>query len=146
MKVLFVDDNVLRLQKLQAWAPDVKFVWARSAGVALGILERDRGDVYHAILLDHDLDTSAVVESDLGKDGRDVVSAVVRNVSRTTPILVHSTNREHAPEMADRLQQAGFYVELVSINDLTREVFMDFLNYARDAWEHPTGGIGAGNH
>jgi CheY-like chemotaxis protein len=146
MKVLLIEDNELRLQKLQVWAPDVHFVWAKSAGMALGILERDRGEVYHAIMLDHDLDTSAVVESDHSKDGRDVMASILRNVSRQTPILVHSTNKEYGTMMAEQLEQAGFYVERISMNDLTRASLKEFFDYARDVWEHPTGGIGAGNH
>jgi len=146
VKVLIVEDNQLRVQRMQAWAPDVHFVWARSAGVALGILERDRGQVYHAILLDHDLDTSVVVDSDRSKDGRDVTKAIIQKISASVPVLVHSTNKEYGRVMVERLHNAGFYVEHISMNDLTKERLLDFLDYARDSWEHPTGGIGAGNH
>ena len=146
LKVLIVEDNILRLQRMQAWAPDVHFVWARSAGAAFRILKRDHGQVYQAVLLDHDLDTSTIVASDHGKDGRDVVKSVIRYISASVPVLVHSTNKEYGHVMASQLEQAGFYTEHISMNDLTKAAFLEFLDYARDAWEHPTGGIGAGNH
>ena len=144
IRVLIVEDNPLRLQRLQAWVPDVNFVWAKSAGMALGILERDRGAVYYALMLDHDLDTSAVVPSDRSMDGRDVVASVIRNMSTATPVLVHSTNREYAAVMVERLQHAGFYVEHISMNDLTKARLKEFLAYAKDVWDHPSGGISDG--
>jgi CheY-like chemotaxis protein len=137
VKVLLVDDNELRLRKLQALAPSVTFVWARSAGAALGILDRDRGRAYHAIMLDHDLDLAPIVPGDLGRDGRDVMAAIIRNVSTMTPIMVHSTNREYGATMATRLTEAGFYVEYAPISRLTREAFRDFLEYAQETWDNP---------
>lgn len=55
-RTLIVEDDPERANILQDWLPDnVRPVVVTSAGKAMGVLARDRGNVYAGILLDHDL-------------------------------------------------------------------------------------------
>src|SRR6056297_849675 len=100
-RILMIEDDTERAELLQSWLPkDVIVVMASSAGRALGILERDRGYVYAGLMLDHDLQLQTATEADKGLSGSNIVDAVIRNIDRRTPILVHSYNRSKAPIMA----------------------------------------------
>ena len=127
-RVLLVEDDPERERLLRSWLPPgVRVVVARSAGQALGILERDRGDVYGAILLDHDLTERTVTERDRSLSGSDVVGAVVAHVDRTVPVLVHSMNPREAPGMVERLERAGFDVTRRPMAQLTREWLVHWI-------------------
>ncbi len=136
IRILIIEDDPDRVEKLRSWLPtDVIAVAARSAGMAMGILKRDKGKVYAGIMLDHDLDKSPVCETDLKLCGQDVVKLIIRNVSKEVPILIHSCNPSEAPVMHSLLEKAGFAVERISMNDLTEESFKEWLNYVRENWE-----------
>ena len=111
-RILVVEDDARRVAKFKQWAAvfddDIRFVWAKSVGPALGILARDEEDTYHGVMLDHDLHTNTVIDIEQGFDGRNVVHAVIENIRKDIPILVHSANRRFAPIMADMLAEAGF--------------------------------------
>ena len=52
--ILLVEDDPLRAEKIQACIPrGARCIWARSAGVAIGVLKRD---TFACVLLDHDLE------------------------------------------------------------------------------------------
>jgi CheY-like chemotaxis protein len=133
MRILIVEDNLERERQLCSWLPSgVKPVVATSAGRAIGILARDNGKVYGAIVLDHDLQQRCATDSDSFLSGQDVVDAIVRNVSREVPILVHSVNASQGPVMARRLLRAGYDVTQIPMDQLTSEAFSKWLQEAQD--------------
>jgi len=106
-----VGDDPERALQLQSWLPeDVRTLVAASAGRALGVLERDRGSVYAGILLDHDLQQRAATDSECHLCGSDAVDAIIVNVSKHVPVLVHLVNVSQAPVLANRLERAGFWI------------------------------------
>jgi CheY-like chemotaxis protein len=136
MRVLMVEDNEIRAQRLQSWLPeDVRTVVASSVGRALGVLQRDRGDVYAGILLDHDLGQQAAVSSDRYMTGMDVVDAIIMNIAKHVPILVHSMNLTWAPVMVSRLTSAGFWVTRVQMDNLTEEWLHEWMEDVREIWK-----------
>jgi CheY-like chemotaxis protein len=135
LRVLIIEDDRGRVRTFKSWLPeDVIPVVAWSAGRALGILERDRGNVYAGILLDHDLQQLAATGADEYLSGTQVVEAIVRNVSTEVPILVHSMNPARAPVMARRLAEAGFSVTQVPMEALDRERLGEWLQDVRAFW------------
>ena len=101
----------------------------------MGILKRDKGKVYAGIVLDHDLEKNPASESDLFLCGQDVVDTIIKNVSKQVPILIHSVNESQAPVMQTMLEKAGFAVERIPMDILTRESFNEWLEYVRENWE-----------
>jgi len=136
MRILIIEDDPAREEKLCSWVPvDMKAVIARSAGTAIGILKRDRGKVYAGIVLDHDLDQRPASETDRFMCGKDVADAIIVNVSKDIPILIHSINESQAPVMQTTLEEAGFAVERIPMDILTRESFNEWLGYVRETCE-----------
>jgi hypothetical protein len=132
-RVLIVEDNLSRIHRFQEWIPaGMRAVIATSAGQAMGILRRDRGNVYGAVLLDHDLQERVASESDRLLSGRDVADVVIENVSKDVPILIHSMNTAGARGMADALKRAGFDVTVVPMSCLDREAVVEWLKEARE--------------
>jgi len=101
----------------------------------MGILKKDKGIVYAGIMLDHDLEKRPVYETDLRLCGQDVVHLIVENIPRHVPILIHSCNPSEAPVMHSLLENAGFAAERISMNELTKESFNEWLDYVRENWE-----------
>ncbi len=118
-----------------ASGPALRTVVVASAGRALGVLQRERGSVYAGILLDHDLQEQAATDSDRHLSGNDVVDAIIMNVSKHVPILVHSVNVSQAPVMVGRLESAGFWVTRVPMDKLTKEKLDEWLEEVREIWE-----------
>ena len=136
MRILIIEDDPAREEKLRSWLPvDMNAVISRSAGRAIGILKRDKGKVYAGIVLDHDLGKRPASESDLFLCGTDVVDAIIINVSRDVLILIHSVNESQAPVMHTMLQNAGFMVDRIPMDTLTRESFNEWLDYIRENYE-----------
>jgi CheY-like chemotaxis protein len=133
LRILLIEDDVRRVERFQAWLPkDVIVVVARSAGPAIGILERDRGAVYSGILLDHDLQERAIAGVDSHLSGSDVARAIVQYVDPGAPILVHSMNPQRAPLMAKRLDDAGFVVTQAPMETLDRDQVLAWLESVRE--------------
>lgn len=127
-RLLMIEDDSHRADLVRGWLPaEVQLVVARSAGVAVGVVKRDSGDIYCGILLDHDLDQHAATESDRQMSGMDAVGAIIQHVARTTPVLVHSMNASQAPVMVDRLRRAGFDVTRIPFAELDRQSLLDWL-------------------
>ncbi len=134
MRILIIEDNTQREKLLCSWIPpDARVVIARSAGRAIGILERDRGRVYSGIVLDHDLQEKAATEADRYLSGQDLVDRIISNVSMDVPILVHSLNASQGWVMAVRLQKRGFDVTHIPMNLLTARVFEEWVQEVRGA-------------
>jgi CheY-like chemotaxis protein len=131
-----VEDSSTRIELLKSWLPeDVKAVVASSAGKALGVLKRDRGQVYSGILLDHDLQEQAVTATDLGLSGTDIVKSIAANVSRLVPVLIHSMNIERAQGMVGVLEGWGFMVTRIPMDRLTKDAFLNWIGEVRNVWE-----------
>ena len=64
--------------------------------------------------------------------GTDVVEAIIFNVSKDVPILIHSVNQSQAPVMHTMLEKAGFAVERIPMNVPTGESFNEWLDFVRD--------------
>lgn len=99
-RVLIIEDDENRLKFFQATIGDkARIVAATSAGQAIGIIERDKGVVYGAIFLDHDLNKRTKTDQDLILTGRHVVEHIIKNISADVPVLVHSMSLTGAREM-----------------------------------------------
>ncbi len=130
-RILIIEDNTKREELLCSWVPpDIRTVIARSAGIAIGILERDRGKVYSGIVLDHDLQEKTVTEADQYLSGQDLVDTIIRNVDRNVHILVHSVNASQSWVMVVRLQKQGFDVTQMPMSFLTAQAFAEWLGQA----------------
>ena len=135
-RLLIIEDDHERERILKSWLPeDVKTVVAGSGGRAIGVLERDKGNVYAGILLDHDLQGRAATATDCSLDGKDVVNMIVKNISKNVPILVHSMNVTQAPVMANKLEKEGFCVTRIPMAILTKERLQEWVAEARAIWE-----------
>ncbi len=135
-RLLVIEDNAERLKYFRTWVnSEVLIVWARSAGVALGLIQRDPGYVYGGVLLDHDLDEQAMTDIDLRLSGTQVAEALIKHFSSDIPVLVHSVNVIQAPRVASRLEQAGFWVTQIPMHRLTCHAFTNWLSEAMDLWE-----------
>lgn len=110
-------------------------VVVNNAGSALGLLERDKGHVYAGICLDHDLQQQTKTTADCKLSGSTVVDSIVRNISPDVPILIHSMNPGPAPLMAQKLENAGFYINRVPMCDLNSVAFQCWLDEVKEIWE-----------
>jgi len=95
LRVLMVEDNQDRVDNCKVIARNCRcnIVWAKSAGMAIGMLRRDSGRVYDGIMIDHDLQDQKITSNDGNFNGKDVAMAVIRYVDKDVPIFVHSSNR-----------------------------------------------------
>jgi hypothetical protein len=127
-RILVVEDDPAREKALRSWMPaHIRPVVAPGAGAAIGTLRRDKGSVYSAILLDHDLQSRRASEQDEHLSGEHVVDAIADYVDRAVPILIHSMNPAGRAAMASRLRRAGFTVEVVPMEALTAERLREWL-------------------
>lgn len=134
--LLLVEDETRRLNWFTERLPrSFRIVHARSAGVALGIIERDGGYVYGGMMLDHDLQSQTLVPSDRGLSGSHIIEAIYSKISRDVPVLVHSMNPEKSPVMVRRLEEAGFYVQKVPWEFMNKQFFHEWLDEVEELWE-----------
>ena len=108
--ILLVEDDPLRAKKIQACIPrGARCIWARSAGVAIGVLKRD---TFVCVLLDHDLEKEPY---NSGLNGQAVARAICETQSRKMcRIFIHSQNSIGGAAMRQLLSEAGFDVERCS--------------------------------
>jgi len=129
LPLLIIEDDSDREERLKSWlTDDFRPVVAQSAGAALGILSRDRGDVLKGIVLDHDLEKRTLTEADNKLNGHDVVRSIIQNTAKETPILIHSVNYIESPLMVSRLTKSGFDVLRIPMSDLDEESFQEWLD------------------
>jgi len=135
-RILIVEDNIARANMLKAWLPkDVRPVLVESAGKAIGLLKRDRGNVYAGIMLDHDLQESTITEADRYLTGKNVVDSIIQNIPNNVPILVHSVNVTQGPVMVKRLEKLNYCVTRIPMSELTFEKCSEWLVEVRELWE-----------
>jgi CheY-like chemotaxis protein len=136
LKILIVEDDRKRVELFESWMPDgFRAIFARTAGTALGILERDRRHVYAGVCLDHDLQQCVVVASDRDLSGSTVVRAVAKYISPDVPVLVHSQNLARACYMVDKLTAAGFDVTRIPMDKLECNLFHEWLEEVKEMWQ-----------
>jgi CheY-like chemotaxis protein len=118
--ILLIEDDSKRADRFKNLAPPgIRIVHARTAGLAIGILRRDR---FKAIILDHDLSKSGITAQDNSLSGSDLVEIIVTSQKRGLPILIHTISREGGPLMAKRLTAEGFDVMRCPYPELSDEV------------------------
>ncbi|MBI3605020.1 MAG: hypothetical protein HY202_03220 [Nitrospirae bacterium] len=118
--ILLIEDDSKRVDRFKALAlPGIRIIHARSAGLAIGILRRDR---FNAIILDHDLSNAGITDQDHSLSGSNLVEIVVTSQKRGLPILIHTISRDGGPLMARRLTAEGFEVMRYPYPDLSDEV------------------------
>ncbi len=136
IRILIIEDDRKRIEQFQKWLPDeFRGVIAKTAGTAVGLLERDKGYVYGGICLDHDLQQQAVISSDYDLSGFTVVRAVVKYVAPNVPVLIHSRNLKGARSMEIKLLDSGFSVTRIAMDNLEKEIFHQWLEEVREMWE-----------
>lgn len=127
-RILIVEDDAVRERRIRSWLPaGWRAVVATSAGAAIGTLRLDRGRVYSAIALDHDLQARRASDRDLHLSGEDVAEAIASFVDPSVHVLIHSMNTARRGSMAEFLRQAGFAVEVIPISDLGPERLQSWL-------------------
>lgn len=132
---MLIEDSQHRIDRIRSWLPGgCLLVVAASAGKAIGILQRDRGYVYGAVMLDHDLHEQPATEDDLSLSGSDLVETLITHLSRDVPILIHSMNPTRAPSLVHRLNRAGFDVTRIPFEELDKATFLSWLEDARYNW------------
>jgi CheY-like chemotaxis protein len=135
LRILLVEDDDGRARKITGWLPaDYRVVRPRSAGQAIGVIQRDR-DTYAGIILDHDLQGNIATDMDEFLAGSDVVKSIISQVSPDIPVLVHSMNPVDAPKMVRELEKKGFSVTRIPMNSMTEENLGEWLEEVRESWE-----------
>lgn len=135
--ILVVEDHEHRVRRFEGWSPPgFRLLWARSAGVAIGMIKRDPGRVYDGIMLDHDLTDQNITDHDRLFNGRDVVKGVIQHIDDDVPVFVHSANVSGGPHMRHTLEGAGFDVEQLAMGSVTANRYRSWLEKVRQAhWE-----------
>lgn len=121
--ILLVEDDPLRAEKIQACIPrGARCIWARSAGVAIGVLKRD---TFACVLLDHDLEKEPY---NSGLNGQAVARAICETQSRKMcRIFAHSQNSIGGAAMRQLLSEAGFDVERFSWCEEASAILREWL-------------------
>ena len=131
-----MEDDDVRAAILQSWLPpDVRVVRAPTAGVALGVIRRDAGQVYAGVMLDHDLQEHAQHGVDHLQSGTDVADAIRQHFSPHIPVLIHSTNSTGGARMNARLQGSGFDVTRMRMSNLSRSFLAEWMEEVREIWQ-----------
>jgi CheY-like chemotaxis protein len=134
IRILLIEDDKNRVEKIRSWLPDdVRLVDAASAGRVIGILKRDK-DQYAGIILDHDLQLQAATVNDTELSGSSVVKWIKDMIPPEVPVLVHSMNRKMAPGMVKTLEDGGFNVTRIPMEDLNIKLFLSWLEEVRECW------------
>jgi len=121
---------------LKAWLPDdARPVLVESAGKAIGLIKRDRGNVYAGIMLDHDLQESTVTDADRNLTGKDVVDTIIQYIPNNVPILVHSVNVTEGPAMVKRLEKLNYWVTRIPMSELNFTKCSEWVDEVRELWE-----------
>lgn len=136
-RLLIIEDDQERIKTFLEWIPkDIKIVWVKSAGRAIGLLKRDSGNVYAGILLDHDLQQQAATEIDKFLSGSNVIDIIIQNIDKKVPILIHSTNELKPPVMEKRLKNSGFKDVLrIPMHQLTKRKLNEWIEDIRELFE-----------
>lgn len=126
-----MEDDQRRVEWFRVWLPkDFRLIHAGSGGRALGIIKRDRR-AFRGIMLDHDLEKQNVTSGDLSLSGSSVVLAIMQYISPDVPVLIHSMNPGKAAAMGKALETTGFTVTRIPMGDMSKDVFLEWLEEVR---------------
>ncbi len=121
LRILLVEDDIMRQQEIEAWMPtDVRLVWCQNGEAALGVLNRATRDEFAGVMLDNDLDKRPYVSTTKKKTGADIAGKMAERMSRHTPVLVHSMSVTRE-DIMKRLRAEGFPVTQLPYCDLTKQ-------------------------
>ena len=134
-RLLLIEDDPGRIERFRLWTPQTTFtlIEATSGGQAMGVTAYG-GDGIAGICLDHDLNSQPKTEMDNLTSGTQVVGGIIRNFSRSIPVLVHSMNDSRAELMVIRLKGAGFCVTRIRMAELNASRFANWLQDVSDYW------------
>lgn len=135
LRILLVEDSNWRIELFRTWAPsDVRLVEARCGGRAIGAIRRSLPDDWAGIMLDHDLNEQVVGNVSSDTDGRKVTRAIIDRIDPDAPVLIHSMNINGTNAMKEALEKAGFFVSRIRMMDMTRELFLEWLEEVRASY------------
>ena len=136
LRLLLIEDSDERLELFRRWIPPgFRLVCVRSAGRALRVLELDARCVYAGILLDHDLDQSVTLASELRLSGQQVAQKLAALIDPDTPVLIHSVNPPGARAMARTLVERGFDVTCAPFSHLNEQRLQPWLETVVEQWD-----------
>jgi len=135
-RVLMIEDDEVRIERITAWLPpDLRLVVTRSGGRAMRTLQLDMPATYAGIMLDHDLQQQIVADAESSLSSSNLIDVIIRKINRDVPVLVHSMNVSRGPVLVERLRNAGFYTSYVPFEQLTKQGFLNWIEYVRELWE-----------
>lgn len=108
MKILFLDDDPVRIGQFLDWCPHEARVETTAEGI-IEALQQSEGRV-HTLFLDHDLGGEVYVDSDRPDCGMEVVRFLCQNNEEIGLIVVHTHNEECAKRMVVSLSESGYCV------------------------------------
>jgi len=127
-RILLVEDSDARAATLRSWIPaNIRVVWAKCGGDAVGILRRDGSDTYSGIMLDFDLHLQLRDQGAKQLNGADVARKSVEHISTDTPIFIHSMNPGRRGDILSLLEEAGFEVTRIPMSKLDARVLQAWL-------------------
>ena len=134
LTILIVEDTDARVDTLNEWALPRNFRLAqvRSAGAALGVLERVKPGDYAGAMLDFHLHKQPHLPEHRGKTGDGVARTMLAKLPPGTPILVHSNSGHELAEEVRLLEKTGFPVTVRPFRSITREFFEGWLDELRE--------------
>lgn len=135
-RILMIEDDEVRIERIASWLPpDFRLVVTRSAGRAMRTLHLDRPSTYAGIMLDHDLQQQIAADAEASLSSSNLIDLIIRKIHHDVPVLVHSMNSSRGPMLVERLRGAGFYTSYVPFEQLTRQGFLNWIEYVRELWE-----------
>lgn len=137
VRLLVVEDDESRVRNFRLWLPpEVRLVWAKNAGQAMGTLRRAEADTFAGLMLDHDLDHRTMTADGSRFTGTHVAHVIVERLRQSAPpVLVHSMNFSEGDAMAATLERHGFPVTRIPMRELTRQSVLAWLDEVRDGME-----------
>ncbi len=135
-RLLLIEDNEDRIALFRAWVANTPYVLieATTGGQAVGVVNRG-GEGVAGICLDHDLNSAPKTEQDNSTSGSHVVNAIIKHISKATPILVHSMNATMGDHMNRRLTGAGFPATRIRMSALDERRFLHWLEEVTENWD-----------
>lgn len=136
-RLLLIEDDADRIVLFRQWVAATPYILieATTGGQAMGVVSRGGGDGIAGICLDHDLNTAPKTLQDQLTSGSNVVSAIIKHIPKSVPILVHSMNVTKGDQMYRRLQGSGFSATRIRMSILDQRRFLHWVEDVTDCWE-----------
>ncbi len=135
-RLLLIEDDSDRIALFRTWVANTPYVLieATTGGQAMGVVSRGAEGIA-GICLDHDLNSSPKTLQDQLTSGSNVVGAIVKQIPKSVPILVHSMNVTMGEEMHRRLKGSGFRATRIRMKSLNEARFSHWLIDVSESWE-----------